>query len=213
MKIAYFELDDELRRLPELQNDNSGCTAVSCIITDKEIIVANAGDSRCIVSIAGQAKPLSFDHKPTLKEESDRIVQAGGYVEFGRVNGNLALSRAFGDFDFKKKTDLPAERQAVTVSPEVIKHTIDDDTHFMVIACDGIWDCMSNQEVVDFVSTRLVENKELKQIAEELMDFCLAPEATLGSVGCDNMSVIIVGLLNNSPMEKFLDKCRKAFTK
>ena len=69
--------------------------------------------------------------------EKARICAAGGFVDFGRVNGNLALSRAIGDFEFKKSADLSPEQQIVTAFPDVIQHTITDDDEFLVIACDG----------------------------------------------------------------------------
>ena len=70
--------------------------------------------------------------------EKARICAAGGFVDFGRVNGNLALSRAIGDFEFKKSADLSPEQQIVTAFPDVIAHTITDDDEFLVIACDGM---------------------------------------------------------------------------
>lgn len=70
-------------------------------------------------------------------EETKRIVAAGGFVDFGRVNGNLALSRAFGDFDFKKNNNLPPELQVVTAHPDVIERTIVGTDEFIVVACDG----------------------------------------------------------------------------
>lgn len=72
---------------------------------------ANAGDSRAVISVAGVAEPLSYDHKPANESELRRILAAGGYVEFGRVNGNLALSRALGDFLYKQNKELPEEEQ------------------------------------------------------------------------------------------------------
>lgn len=60
------------------------------------------GDSRAILSVNGLAEPLSYDHKPANEAEAARIIAAGGWVEFNRVNGNLALSRALGDFIFKR---------------------------------------------------------------------------------------------------------------
>ena len=71
--------------------------------------------------------------------EKARICAAGGFVDFGRVNGNLALSRAIGDFEFKKSADLSPEQQIVTAFPDVISHTITDDDEFLVIACDGMY--------------------------------------------------------------------------
>lgn len=75
---------------------------------------ANAGDSRAIAGINGTFEPLSFDHKPTNEDEMRRITAAGGWVESNRVNGNLALSRALGDFIFKKNETKRSEEQVVT---------------------------------------------------------------------------------------------------
>ncbi|KAI8874588.1 PP2C-domain-containing protein, partial [Backusella circina FSU 941] len=70
--------------------DPSGCTAVAALVTpEDQIIVANAGDSRAVISVKGSAKPLSYDHKPSNDTEMDRIVRAGGFVEFGRVNEKM----------------------------------------------------------------------------------------------------------------------------
>lgn len=69
--------------------------------------------------------------------EKARICAAGGFVDFGRVNGNLALSRALGDFEFKKSADLAPEQQIVTAYPDVTTHEVTEDDEFLVIACDG----------------------------------------------------------------------------
>lgn len=69
--------------------------------------------------------------------EKARITAAGGFVDFGRVNGNLALSRAIGDFEFKKSAGLAPEQQIVTAYPDVVVHDIADDDEFLVVACDG----------------------------------------------------------------------------
>lgn len=69
--------------------------------------------------------------------EKARITAAGGFVDFGRVNGNLALSRAIGDFEFKKSAELAPEQQIVTAYPDVNVHDLADDDEFLVIACDG----------------------------------------------------------------------------
>lgn len=69
--------------------------------------------------------------------EKARITAAGGFVDFGRVNGNLALSRAIGDFEFKKSAELAPEQQIVTAYPDVVVHEMSDDDEFLVIACDG----------------------------------------------------------------------------
>jgi protein phosphatase 2C family protein 2/3 len=106
----------------------------------------NAGDSRSVASIASRALALSVDHKPGDEKERERIEKAGGFVEFNRVNGNLALSRALGDFAFKGNDKLPAEEQIVSGCPEVVVENVDDEWEFVLLACDGIWDVLGNQE-------------------------------------------------------------------
>jgi serine/threonine protein phosphatase PrpC len=79
----------------------AGCTATVVLITPTEIYCSNAGDSRTVMSKNKIAVDLSKDHKPDDTEERRRIYAANGYVEDNRVNGNLALSRALGDFEYK----------------------------------------------------------------------------------------------------------------
>ena len=70
--------------------------------------------------------------------EKARICAAGGSVDFGRVNGNLALSRAIGDFGYKRRADLQPELQIVPAFPDLVIHEVSDDDEFLVIACDGV---------------------------------------------------------------------------
>ncbi|KAI0243979.1 Protein phosphatase 2C 2 [Massospora cicadina] len=197
IKAGFLGLDYDLKTDPDFLDDISGCTAVCTLFTsDNRIFCGNAGDSRAILSVNGSVKELSFDHKPQNTDEYARICNAGGYVEYGRVNGNLALSRAIGDFEFKQNLRLSAEEQAVTSNPDITEHMIAEEDEFVVIACDGIWDCMSSQDVISFVREHVVQGLDLKQICEKLMDNCLAPASDCGGLGCDNMTVLIVAILN-----------------
>jgi protein phosphatase PTC2/3 len=83
------------------------------------------------------ACPISDPPASSLSAEKNRITAAGGFVDFGRVNGNLALSRAIGDFEFKKSAELSPENQIVTAYPDVEEHDITEEDEFLVIACDG----------------------------------------------------------------------------
>uniref|UniRef100_A0A0E0M4G5 protein-serine/threonine phosphatase n=1 Tax=Oryza punctata TaxID=4537 RepID=A0A0E0M4G5_ORYPU len=168
----------------------SGSTACVAIIRNDELIVANAGDSRCVLSRKGQAHDLSKDHKPDLDAEKERILNAGGFIVAGRVNGSLNLARAIGDMELKQNELLPAERQIVTAEPELNTVKLSEDDEFIILACDGIWDCMSSQEVVDFVHKEMNNEDSLSAVCEKLLDHCLAPVS--GGDGCDNMTVIIV---------------------
>lgn len=77
-------------------------------------VQGNVGDSRAIAVVNGTTMALSMDHKPTDLEERRRITAAGGWIESNRVNGNLALSRAFGDFNFKMNSSRSPEEQIIT---------------------------------------------------------------------------------------------------
>ena len=172
---GFLGVDEDILTT-ELRNDASGCTAVSCLVTGTgEVYCGNAGDSRCVLSRGGTAVPLSFDHKPTNEGEMKRIQRAGGFVKSGRVNGNLALSRAIGDFEFKKNKQVDAESQCITAKPDVIKTQLQKEDEFLVLACDGIWDVMSNDEVVTFVKNELEQTDDLAAICERAFDKCLAP--------------------------------------
>jgi len=205
MKRAFLGTDEDLRADPARSHDPSGCTAIAALIThDNKIYVANAGDSRSVISVKGESKPLSFDHKPGNDIEKERIYGAGGYIECGRVNGNLALSRALGDFEFKKNTSMIPEKQMITADPDVLLYEISEEDEFLVIACDGIWDCLSSQDVVDFVRLHVSEGKELVEIGELMCEHCLAPDTTYrAGVGCDNMTVLIVAILHGRSKEEW----------
>uniref|UniRef100_A0A7N8XGK1 Protein phosphatase 1G n=1 Tax=Mastacembelus armatus TaxID=205130 RepID=A0A7N8XGK1_9TELE len=182
----------------EEPGSDSGTTAVVALIRGKQLIVANAGDSRCVVSERGKAVDMSYDHKPEDEVELARIKNAGGKVTMdGRVNGGLNLSRAIGDHFYKRNKILPPEEQMISAMPDVKVLTLNEDHDFMVIACDGIWNVLSSQEVVDFISERIKPDESgkarpLSSIVEELLDHCLAPNTCGDGTGCDNMTCIIV---------------------
>ena len=90
--------------------ESAGTTACVLLVTNDKIYCANLGDSRAVVCSDNMAIPLSYDHKPQNKEELARIEASGHFVEDDRVDGNLALSRAIGDFQYKDKTTLPPEK-------------------------------------------------------------------------------------------------------
>ncbi|KAG6850745.1 hypothetical protein H0H93_009368 [Arthromyces matolae] len=213
MKRAFLGTDEDLLANPAHTRDPSGCTAVAALVTtDNKIYVANAGDSRSVIGYKGEAKALSFDHKPTNDTEKERIHAAGGYIEYGRVNdfhrfantmkGNLALSRALGDFEFKKNYTLGPERQVITADPDITVRQLTDEDEFFVIACDGIWDCLSSQQVIDFVRREVAQGIELSEICENICEHCLAPDTTSGAgIGCDNMTMMIVAILHGRTKE------------
>lgn len=169
IKQSYMAADTKFYNIVEkgMEADSSGATCTSVIIKRKEdkveVICPNVGDSRSILSDAGKTVPLSFDHKPMNPTEKKRIMEAGLGVSMNRVDGILALSRAFGDFRFKTNKTKSQADQAVSVCPDISRNHItlagnDKKTlQFLVLACDGIFDVCSNEEVTKFVADRLRE--------------------------------------------------------
>ncbi|UKJ90778.2 protein phosphatase 2C-like protein [Theileria orientalis] len=146
-------VDDSLSS--ELYAMGCGSTSVVAVVLEDPVpclIVANAGDSRCVLSRNKMAVPLSVDHKPTDEPELNRIKNAGGYVINGRVDGNLNLSRSLGDLSFKLDNSLSSREQKIISFPDVKILPLTKEDEFLILACDGIWDCKSNQQVVDYVN-------------------------------------------------------------
>lgn len=177
----------------DFSGPTSGSTACVSLIQNNKLIVANAGDSRCVLSRKGQAYNLSRDHKPDLENEKERIIQAGGFIHAGRVNGSLNLARAIGDMELKQNKFLPPEKQIITACPDINVVELCEDDEFLVLACDGVWDVMSSQEAVDFIREHINVEKNLSAVCEKVLDKCLAPSTALGE-GCDNMTIIVVQL-------------------
>jgi len=196
---------------------DSGTTAICALIQGNNLYVANVGDSRCVLCRAGKAVELSTDHKPEDEVELARIEKAGAKVtENGRVNGGLNLSRALGDHVYKMNKELSAEDQAITANPELREMELRKEDEFMVLACDGIWNVMTSEEVVAHVKSRLdgdgnaaEEKISLTAICEELFDMCMAPDTKNDGSGCDNMTCMIVKLQMNDVIKDEINNSSK----
>ena len=192
MQAAFLSLDEDLKKLPAIVSgdDQSGCTAIVAIITDTHFIVANAGDARAILMQRDNTvKAMSFDHKPTNPEETARIEAAGGCVSMRRVNGDLAVSRALGDFPFKQNASVPAKDQMVSAFPDIEIAERDGKEQFLLLCCDGIWDVMSNDDAGAFVKEKIegkYKGETLSKVSERLLDKCLEKGSK------DNMSAVVV---------------------
>jgi len=198
-------------------DEDAGTTAVVVLITPRWIVCANAGDSRAVYSRSGhRAVPLSYDHKPDDEEEDRRIHEAGGYVSGGRVEGDLAVSRGFGDFRFKdlnavlsgargenrdrsggsqkqqqnesQMAMLKPGDQKVSPVPDFIFHSREkEEDEFVIIACDGIWDVQTNEECVKMVAGIFDEGEsDMGVVCEEILDLCLIKGSK------DNMTAAVI---------------------
>uniref|UniRef100_A0A0D6R6R4 protein-serine/threonine phosphatase n=1 Tax=Araucaria cunninghamii TaxID=56994 RepID=A0A0D6R6R4_ARACU len=160
---AYDKTDKAiLRHTTEFAR--GGSTAVTAILIDgQKLWVANVGDSRAILSQRGRAIQLSVDHEPSTERRS--IENKGGFVsnipgDVPRVNGQLAVSRAFGDRSLKSH---------LRSDPDVKEWDIDSETEFLILASDGLWKVMENQEAIDFVSKIRDPQMAAKQLTSEAL--------------------------------------------
>lgn len=193
---TYLSLDAALRT--KLQ-DQSGCTAVSLLVSDKKVTCASVGDSRAVLCRKGGVTvSLSEDHKPENPAERVRIEAGGGHVADNRVNGQLAMSRALGDFQYKDQA-VDVDKQLVTGIPDVVTVNREDGDEFAVVACDGIFDVLTNEELVEFIRNEFAAdpNVKLPDLCKKVCMHCLAPSVdgrpTRGE-GTDNMTIIIIKL-------------------
>lgn len=179
---------------------HAGCTSICAVMIGQTLTVANAGDSRSVLCRKGGAtEPMSFDHKPSNEIEKKRIAEAGGFVnQFGRVNGNLNLSRSIGDLKYKQVPGIPPAAQMITAEPDIRQVTLDPEDEFLILACDGIWDCLTNEEAVKYVRDR-IDAKTPTEIGTEMLNEIISndPRETQG-IGGDNMTIMIIDFLPGS---------------
>ena len=175
IRTGFLDLDDKMREIPEMMSgeDKSGSTAIAALVSPEHVFFANCGDSRGVLSKEGKACFSTQDHKPINPTEKERIQNAGGSVMIQRVNGSLAVSRALGDFDYKNVEGKGPCEQLVSPEPEIFLQKRNENDEFVVLACDGIWDVMSNDEVCDFVRSRLFVTENLEQVCNQVVDTCL----------------------------------------
>lgn len=173
----------------------SGSTVALCLIHHKAqtLYTANVGDARIVLGTTNtnqcpeatkfHAVPLSHDHRADDPMEMKRIDQAGGFCLKGRVVGVLAVARSLGDFGFKKFVIAKPYTQTYTLSSKADSDEHDHD--FVILACDGLWDVMSNQDAVNLVRQSQLPKH---QVAAELTQLAIQKGTT------DNVTVIVCWL-------------------
>merc|ERR1719191_184319 len=165
MVQAFHTTDDDMVQAHIMV---SGCTACVCLLQEeghnRVIYTAHLGDSRAVMARGGSATRLTSmtDHKATDPLEAKRVIEAGGQIINDRVNGMLAMTRALGDHLLKMPT-LPND--VVSNVPDITSTDLSPQDTFVIVACDGLWDVMNDQQAVELVSDCL---KELSPLAQQL---------------------------------------------
>ncbi|KAJ1283452.1 hypothetical protein BS78_03G129400 [Paspalum vaginatum] len=164
-------------------NRSSGTTALTALVLGRQLLVANAGDCRAVLCRKGIAVEMSKDHRPTYDAERQRVMESGGYIEDGYLNGVLSVTRALGDWDMKLPQGSPSP---LIAEPEIRWTTLTEDDEFLIIGCDGIWDVMSSQHAVSTVRKGLHRHDDPERCARDL-----AMEAKRLET-FDNLTVIVI---------------------
>ncbi|KAK1323560.1 putative protein phosphatase 2C 2 [Acorus calamus] len=175
IKEGYLTTDKEFLS----QCVSSGTCVATVLLKGGELLIANAGDCRVVLSRNGVAEALTNDHRPGREDERSRIEDSGGYVScrngVWRVQGSLAISRAIGDLHLK---------DWIISEPEIRRLQITSDSEFLIMASDGLWDKVTNQEAVDEV----LKHRSPLQSCKALMDL----SASRGNK--DDKTVMVIDL-------------------
>ena len=171
---SFIQTNINLNTDERIDSTYSGSTCSSLILTPKKLISINVGDSRCILGKYNNkkwfSKILTRDHKPSDSDEKERIILAGGRVapfrdQFGNLVGpkrvwkkgenvpGLAMSRSFGD--------EVGHEVGVIVDPEIYEYEFVKEDKFIVVGSDGLWEFISNEEVVNIVK-KFYEDNDIK---------------------------------------------------
>ncbi|KAG3110735.1 hypothetical protein PI125_g9765 [Phytophthora idaei] len=205
---AFEQTDEEF--LNGSERPQAGSTATTVFVAGKYMFVSNVGDSRTVLSRAGKAERLSNDHKPSRSDEAQRIRDTGGFVIHGRIMGELAVSRAFGDAPFKT-FDLPEppiedvdskprsdyDSQELPVNPndilkgplviptpEITITELTDDCEFVMLASDGLYDVLKDQEAVDFMRQKIVQLGDVQRAVEAIIEYAIFHQRSTDNVTC-----------------------------
>jgi serine/threonine protein phosphatase PrpC len=178
----FKELTDGIRDL--IKNlDNMkfpGSTAVACLISPTHIYLINCGDSRAILVSDNQIKIATIDHKTNNPLETERINNAGGRIAIGNnmifgknLKTNLKVSRSFGDYQFKSNLEKQPFEQIISAEPDIYIHDRSEKDEFIVLASDGIWDVINNEEIQQFINYRLKITQNLAEICKDINNVCI----------------------------------------
>lgn len=199
--IKNMDDKDKEKTEVKLEQGSTGCVVY---FNSEKIICANTGDSRATLAAENEegvieTTELSTDHKPMDKLEKQRIYKAKHWVEDStkRVDGNLAVARAFGDHQFKDYGKGDWSEQAVTAAPEIREFARSEDQTFFLNACDGIWDTINNEDCMEKIDQlnndkKMLVGKKKHKIVAKLMQDGVAKDTKGTGIGTDNMTGIVV---------------------
>ncbi|CAH9115825.1 unnamed protein product [Cuscuta epithymum] len=177
LKADYAFVDDSS------VDTSSGTTALTALLCERRLVIANAGDCRAVLGKWGRAYELSKDHKPDSVQERRRIEKLGGAIYNGYLNGRLSVARALGDWHMKGPKGLACP---LSGEPEVQEIMLSEEDEFLIMGCDGLWDVMSSQCAVTMARKELMAHNDPERCSRGLVREALKRNT------CDNLTVIVV---------------------
>ncbi|KAG8096402.1 hypothetical protein GUJ93_ZPchr0013g36358 [Zizania palustris] len=181
VKRCYLKTDHEFLQ----RGESGGACCVTALRQKGDLVVSNAGDCRAVLSRSGKAEELTSDHRASREDEKERIENLGGFVVncrgTWRVQGSLAVSRGIGDAHLK---------QWVVSDPDTTTLLVDPHCEFLILASDGLWDKVGNQEAVDIARPLCISNDKLSRMSacRKLVETAVSRGST------DDVSVVIIQL-------------------
>jgi serine/threonine protein phosphatase PrpC len=178
---------------PDRESGTTACFAVVYTVKHRfsnkpmefHVTVANVGDSRLLhIPCDGKFKLITKDHKPEDPSESARVRRAGGTVRNNRVDGELAMSRAVGDYAFKLNAKLPADEQKVVCTPDVYSF-VAAPGDYVLLACDGVYERLTVDQVAKCVAVNVHPHLKIPPLVIPRRDFLgpsphMSPSKTRG---------------------------------
>eukprot|EP01087_Luapelamoeba_hula_P025137 TRINITY_DN9828_c0_g1_i1.p1 TRINITY_DN9828_c0_g1~~TRINITY_DN9828_c0_g1_i1.p1 ORF type:complete len:487 (+),score=70.22 TRINITY_DN9828_c0_g1_i1:226-1686(+) len=155
MRDTFLAMDQRMKGFKD------GTTAVVCLVKHGTLYIGNVGDARAVLSRGGKAIALTIDHTPAIASEEQRIRDLKGFILSNRVNGIIAVTRSLGDSSLKP---------FVTADPGLARCRLCPEDQFLVLACDGCWDVISNQQAVDIVQSELDASHDFCRAATKLRE-------------------------------------------
>ena len=201
LKQSLIDFDFKMADIPDMER--CGCTVTGTLIAPNHFIIVNLGDSRTVVCRQREVFFATTDHSPSAYGERERIEAAGGYVYKNRVNDELNISRALGNFPLKKDSRKRRIRQIL--SPEADVTVLDrsrEKDDFIAIASDGVFRSFSNAQLVDYLVKRIPYKRHLDDLAGDVLDYCCHLKSR------DNLTLILIHFDNSKIQrdEKKIDR-------
>ncbi|CAM8942594.1 unnamed protein product [Rhodiola kirilowii] len=185
---SFVETDAAFEKSCSVESTvSSGTTALTAMIFGRSLLVANAGDCRAVLSRLGVAIEMSKDHRPCCINERTRVESMGAFIDDGYLNGQLAVTRALGDWHLEGLKEIGhIGRGPLSAEPELKLLTLTKDDEFLLIGSDGIWDVFTSQNAVDFARRRLQDHNNVKLCCKELVNEAIKRGAI------DNLTIVMV---------------------